>query len=157
MKAMDYVYAIKEKETEDNLVDGDSVIKTAMEKFDIPEGVELWELCETCNTTDVWNRHRKLAKEFVKGTLTEKTIWHLMWEASEWDEYDYGWVWLDRPMFFYKAGSDSMAERGPGESDVQIEMASIGTRSKSKWKKSLEWDAKAEEVEKTNGIPILNL
>lgn len=96
-------------------------------KYDIPEGVHLF------GTGDegVLEKHNACTCKphiaaFVRGTLTEDSLYDLIFYFEEVDECDYGWILVERPMGFYGRPSDESIE------EITAEIVSIGTRSRSK-------------------------
>ncbi len=96
-------------------------------KYDIPEGVYLWD---GGLGTDLAAHNAKTCKpylaSFVRGKLTENAMADLIFYFDEIDECDYGWILVERPMGFYGRPSDEDID------DVLREIISIGTRSRSK-------------------------
>lgn len=105
---------------------------TLREKYNIPNGVHIFD------DTDVFfkiamidhrlEEYRPYIKAFVKGQLTEFQYNHMAFHFEENDEFDYGWVFIERPFCYYGA---------PNECNVNIEeihreMLEIATRSKIK-------------------------
>ena len=96
-------------------------------KYEIPEGVYLfhpdWD-------GGICSKQVKgimpYIKDFVKGKLTKDAAWGMIFYFEELYECDYGWILIERPMGFYNQPSREDMD------DIQKEIISIGTRSRSK-------------------------
>ncbi len=97
------------------------------EKYEIPEGVHLFEasMDGALTTGSVRDCHKHL-EAWVKGKLTKKQCVEIYFFFEEIEEADWGWIMLERPLGYYGASFE-------GDSDsIYQEMISIGTRSRSK-------------------------
>lgn len=96
-------------------------------KYDIPEGVHIFYADWDCALIkEDAKKFISYISSFVKGKLTEDAAWGLILYFEEFAECDYGWILIERPMGFYNQPSrDDMG-------DIQKEIISIGTRSRSK-------------------------
>lgn len=98
-------------------------------KYDIPDTVHLFygdgEL-----TKERAKLYKKHLAAFVKGRLTEYAFEELIFCFEEDAECDYGWIMVERPMGFYRAGGLKLSADEVDE--IVAEMRSIGTRSPKK-------------------------
>lgn len=96
-------------------------------KYDIPEGVHIFNnACDCALLKETAKKYISYISSFVKGKLTEDAAWGMILYFEEFSECDYGWILIERPMGFYNQPSrDDM-------DDIQKEIISIGTRSRSK-------------------------
>ena len=116
------------------------VRKKILDKYEIPRGVYAFYQGDADFTRDksALRGLFKMIPHFVAGALTEGFIdHHLIYRCLEIDELDYGWVFLDCPMFFY---GDRMEIPPTSEEEelsdivrIRKELINIGTRSKNKW------------------------
>lgn len=109
-------------------------------KYEIPRGVHVF-----CEEDSIPTRGKaalrglfNLIPHFVAGRLTKDFIdHHIIFRCLEIDEMDYGWIFLDCPMFFYGGQIEppmtDEEEESADEARIRKELVSIGTRSKNKW------------------------
>ena len=114
--------------------------KNILAKYEIPRGVYAFYVGDGGYTRDKSAQRGlfKLIPHFVAGTLnTEFIDNHIIFRCLEIDEMDYGWVFLDCPMFFYGGRMEIPAtdeeEELADQYRIRKELISIGTRSKTKW------------------------
>ena len=100
------------------------------EKYGIPEGVYLFGYEDGC---DWYTLPRTMAfckpyiAAFVKGKLTEESLGNFIHYFDDFNEMDYGWILIERPSGFYRAGGQECDIEA-----IEAEITAIGTRSKSK-------------------------
>jgi hypothetical protein len=114
--------------------------KNILTKYEIPRGVYAFY---DGNSNDTRDKRAllglfKLIPRFVAGSLTTEFIdSHIIFRCLEIDEMDYGWVFLDWPMFFYGGRMEIPAtdeeEKLADMDRIREELISIGTRLKTKW------------------------
>lgn len=106
------------------------MFKKIREKYEIPDTVYMWGL-ERDGEPELLGNVNAFAKPyicaFVKGKLNQKSIAELFYFFEEVNEYDYGWILIERPFCYYRAGGEHV-----DEDEINAEMIRIGTRSKSK-------------------------
>jgi len=113
---------------EDPLESGEKKIKKLREKYEIPDGVFIFERAsggsafEPCSISNV----KPHFSAWVKGKLTSDQCMDIYWYFEEVRQADWGWIMLERPMGYYQLPSDDDQE------SIRLEMISIGTRSRSK-------------------------
>jgi hypothetical protein len=96
-------------------------------RYDIPEGVHIFHADLDCALIkETSKKFISYISSFVKGKLTEDAAWGMILFFEEFAECDYGWILIERPMGFYNQPSREDMD------DIQNEIISIGTRSRSK-------------------------
>ena len=98
-------------------------------KYDIPATVHLF-YGEGELTKETAKLYKKHLAAFVRGRLTEDAFNELIFCFEEEAECDYGWIMVERPMGFYRAGGLEISADEVDE--IVAEMRSIGTRSPNK-------------------------
>lgn len=98
-------------------------------KYDIPATVHLF-YGEGELTKETAKLYKKHLAAFVRGRLTEDAFDELIFCFEEDAECDYGWIMVERPMGFYRAGGLKLSADEVDE--IVAEMRSIGTRSPNK-------------------------
>lgn len=105
--------------------------KEVRAKYEIPEGVHLWQ-DSPCGSALMPYDVKKLKPwigAFVRGKLTDEDAHDMLFFLQEIAECDYGWILLDIPLGFYDRPSDADIDQ------VDSEVVQIGTRSQSKNRK----------------------
>ena len=136
VKAERELYKLLEEYCDTNSDDAgfDEYEKSAKEKirikYDIPDSVFLWGLArddEPCSLTHVNEFVKPYVSAFVKGKLDEESLSAVRMFFDEVDEYDYGWILIERPFCYYQAGGQHADSE-----EIEAEITQIGTRSKTK-------------------------
>jgi hypothetical protein len=107
---------------------GKKKLKELREKYEIPNGVYLFEAASggSAFTRNSVGNLKPFFSNWVKGKLTEEQCNQVYWYFEEIREADWGWIMLERPLGYYDAPIDDDQEA------IRLEMLSIGTRSRSK-------------------------
>ena len=89
-------------------------------KYDIPEGVH--PMFDEALRIDEIKDVSAYIRKWVRGNLSRHDCELLVLYASEWNEYDLGWVFMERPGFNYSAKSDADIEN-------RMRFVEIGSRN----------------------------
>ena len=102
------------------------------QKYNIPNGVHIFDdrdvFFKIAMIGHRLEEYKPYIKAFVKGQLTESQYQDMAFNFEENDEFDYGWVLIERPLCYYGAPNEANVDIN----EIHKEMFEIGTRSKIK-------------------------
>lgn len=127
-KAQSELSGYLDSHDEEEWDEGETMEKIRL-KYDIPDTVHLF-YGEGELTKETAKLYKKHLAAFVRGRLTEDAFDELIFCFEEDAECDYGWIMVERPMGFYRAGGLEISADGIAE--IVAEMRSIGTRHPNK-------------------------
>jgi hypothetical protein len=106
------------------------------EKYDIPEGVFLFDPCEEGWSESDVALFKPFIKHWVSGRLRSSEANSMHFWFMEFREIDYGWVFMERPCFFYSSPTPPELESDEAYAEylakLDADFIEIGSRSRSK-------------------------